>query len=55
MRALDALLNTIDPRALELPDDLIDKMIDSDLNLAQQEKVLLKENLIHPTWEHPTV
>ena len=36
-------------------DDLIDKMIDSDLNLAQQEKVLLKENLIHPTWEHPTV
>tara|TARA_B000000557_G_scaffold142677_1_gene115848 strand:- start:170 stop:1207 length:1038 start_codon:yes stop_codon:yes gene_type:complete len=36
-------------------DDLIDKMIDSDLNLAKQEKVLLKENLIHPTWEHPTV
>jgi len=36
-------------------DDLIDTMIDSDLNLAKQEQVLLKEKLIHPTWEHPTV
>ena len=36
-------------------DDLIDAMLESDLNLAKQEQVLLKENLIHPTWEHPTV
>ena len=36
-------------------DDLIDVMLESDLNLAKQEQVLLKENLIHPTWEYPTV
>ncbi len=36
-------------------DDLIDAMVESDLNLAKQEEVLLKENLIHPTWEYPTV
>ena len=36
-------------------DDLIDAMVESDLNLAKQEQVLLKEKLIHPTWEHPTV
>jgi len=36
-------------------DDLIDLMVESDLNLAKQEQVLLNENLIYPTWEHPTV
>ena len=36
-------------------DDLIDAMVESDLNLAKQEQVLLKEKLIHPTWEYPTV
>jgi len=35
-------------------DDLINLMVESDLNLAKQEEVLLKENLIHPTWEYPT-
>ena len=35
-------------------DDLIDIMVESDLNLARQEQVLLKEKLIHPTWEYPT-
>ncbi len=33
-------------------DDLVDMMIQSDLNLAKREQVLLKENLIKPTWEH---
>ena len=36
-------------------DDLINLMVESDLNLAKQEQVLLNENLIYPTWEHPTV
>ena len=36
-------------------DDLIDAMVESDLNLAKQEQVLLQEKLIHPTWEYPTV
>ena len=29
-------------------------MVDSDINLAKREKVLLDENLIKPTWENPT-
>ncbi len=33
-------------------DDLVEMMIQSDLNLAKREQVLLKENLIKPTWEH---
>lgn len=36
-------------------DDLIDLMIDSDLQLAKKEQVLLNEKLIHPTWEHPVI
>jgi hypothetical protein len=28
-------------------------MVDYDLNLAKREQVLLKENLIKPTWENP--
>ena len=34
-------------------ESLVEMMIESDLNLAKREQVLLKENLIKPTWEHP--
>jgi hypothetical protein len=27
-------------------------MVDYDLTLAKQEKVLIKENLLQPTWEN---
>ena len=30
-------------------------MVDSDIELARKEQVLLKENLIKPTWEYPLV
>jgi len=33
-------------------DELVKMMVDFDLNLAKQEKVLLKENLLKPTWEN---
>ena len=33
-------------------ESLVEMMIESDLNLAKREQVLLKENLIKPTWEH---
>ena len=36
-------------------DDLVKMMIESDLLLARREQVLLKENLIQPTWEHPKI
>jgi hypothetical protein len=29
-------------------------MIESDLNLAKREKVLVAERLLEPTWENPT-
>ena len=32
---------------------LVNLMVQSDLELAEQEKVLLKRELIKPTWEHP--
>ena len=32
--------------------ELVKMMVDYDLNLAKREQVLLKENLIKPTWEH---
>ena len=35
-------------------DELVKMMVDSDINLAKKEKVLLDENLIKPTWENPT-
>ena len=28
-------------------------MVDSDLALAEKEKVLMTNNLIKPTWEYP--
>ena len=34
--------------------ELVKLMVDSDIDLAKQEKVLLSNNLISPTWEHPT-
>ena len=33
--------------------DLVKLMCESDLELAKKDKVLLDENLITPTWEHP--
>jgi len=33
--------------------ELVKMMVDYDLNLAKREQVLLKENLIKPTWENP--
>ena len=32
---------------------LVDLMVESDIKLAQQEKVLLQQGLISPTWENP--
>ena len=34
-------------------EELVKMMIESDVILAKREQVLLKENLIKPTWEHP--
>ena len=34
---------------------LVKMMVESDMELARREEVLLKEGLIKPTWEHPTV
>tara|TARA_A100001035_G_C27786552_1_gene504737 strand:- start:3518 stop:4549 length:1032 start_codon:yes stop_codon:yes gene_type:complete len=35
-------------------EELVDLMIESDLNLAQREQILLNEGLIKPTWESLT-
>ena len=35
-------------------EELVDLMIESDLNLAKREELLLKEGLIQPTWESNT-
>ena len=34
--------------------DLVEIMVESDIELAKQEKVLLENDLISPTWESPT-
>jgi GDPmannose 4,6-dehydratase len=34
-------------------EELVKMMIESDIELAKREEVLLKENLIKPTWEYP--
>jgi GDPmannose 4,6-dehydratase len=34
-------------------DNLVKIMVDSDMNLAKREQVLLNEGLIKPTWENP--
>ena len=35
-------------------DELVKKMVDYDLKLANQ-KVLVEKSLLHPTWENPSV
>jgi len=30
-------------------------MVESDMELAKKEYVLMKENLLSPTWEHPVL
>ena len=35
-------------------DDLVKMMVDHDIELAKKEKVLIDNNLLKPTWEHPT-
>ena len=35
-------------------DELVKKMIESDLELAKREKVLIENGLMKPTWEHST-
>ena len=34
--------------------ELVNKMVESDIDLATQEQVLLENKLISPTWEYPT-
>jgi GDPmannose 4,6-dehydratase len=34
-------------------DNLVEMMVENDIKLAKQEKVLLSEGLISPTWESP--
>ncbi|MBH19491.1 MAG: GDP-mannose 4,6-dehydratase [Crocinitomicaceae bacterium] len=34
-------------------DDLVKEMVESDIELAKKEKVLIRENLLLPTWENP--
>ena len=34
--------------------DLVKIMVESDIELAKRESVLLKEGLLSPTWESPT-
>ena len=34
--------------------DLVQMMVESDLELAKQEKVLIDKDLLKPTWEYPT-
>ena len=34
-------------------DQLVNMMVESDIELAKQDKVLLENNLISPTWENP--
>jgi GDPmannose 4,6-dehydratase len=35
--------------------ELVKMMVESDLLLAEREKVLIENNLIKPTWENPTI
>ena len=36
-------------------DDLVKMMVESDIELAKREKVLIDNGLLKPTWEHPAV
>ena len=33
--------------------ELVDMMVKNDIENAKQDQILLKENLIKPTWEYP--
>ena len=35
--------------------DLVKMMVESDIELANREKVLLEKKLIKPTWESPKI
>ena len=35
-------------------DELVKMMVDEDIKLAKREKVLIDEDLLKPTWEHPS-
>jgi len=35
--------------------ELVKMMVESDMELAKKEYVLMKENLLSPTWEHPVL
>ena len=35
--------------------DLVQIMVENDLAIAEQEKVLIKKNLLNPTWENPII
>ena len=35
--------------------DLVNMMVESDLLLAEQEKVLIDKNLFKPTWDNPKI
>ncbi len=35
--------------------DLVNMMVENDLLLAQQEKVLMEKNLLQPTWDNPKI
>ena len=36
-------------------DNLVKMMVESDMLLAEKEKVLIDKNLLNPTWEHPKI
>jgi len=36
-------------------DELVELMVNSDLKLAEREKVLIENNLLNPTWEYPSI
>ena len=36
-------------------DNLVKMMVESDMLLAEKEKVLIDRNLLNPTWEHPKI
>ena len=36
-------------------DELVELMVNSDLKLAEREKVLIENNLLKPTWEYPSI
>lgn len=35
--------------------ELINMMVESDVEIAKKEKILIKENLLEPTWSNPVI